>query len=115
MSRATAAGREEIPPGTLELLILRALIRDGERHGFEIAGAIERASDDVLRVEEGSLYPALQRLLVKGWVKARWGHTREGRRARYYQLTPQGARQVEVEVGRFERVMAAVFRALGTT
>jgi transcriptional regulator len=113
MSRA-GEGREEIPPGTLELLILRALARDGERHGFEIAGAIERASDDILRVEEGSLYPALQRLLVKGWVKARWGQTQERRRARYYQLTPAGERQLDVELGRFERVMSAVFRALGT-
>jgi transcriptional regulator len=113
MSRG-GGGREEIPPGTLELLILRALARDGERHGFEIASAIERASDDILRVEEGSLYPALQRLLVKGWVKARWGQTRERRRARYYQLTPAGERQLDVELGRFERVMSAVFRALGT-
>ena len=104
--------REEIPPGTLELLILRTLARLGERHGFEIAGAIERASDDILRVEEGSLYPALQRLLVKGWVAARWGHTAERRRARYYQLTPAGEAQLDVELGRFERVMSAVFRAL---
>jgi transcriptional regulator len=114
MSRGSGA-REEIPPGTLELLILRTLARLGERHGFEIAAAIERASDDILQVEEGSLYPALQRLLVKGWVKARWGHTAERRRARYYQLSTAGAAQLDVELGRFERVMAAVFRALEAT
>jgi transcriptional regulator len=112
MSRAD---REEIPPGTLELLILRTLARLGERHGFAIAAAIERASDDILRVEEGSLYPALQRLLVKNWVSARWGQTAEKRRARYYQLTPAGEAQLDVELGRFERVMSAVFRALEAT
>jgi PadR family transcriptional regulator PadR len=107
--------RDEIPPGTLQLLILRSLARNGEMHGFEIAKFIERVSSDVLRVEEGSLYPALQRMLVKGWVAAEWGATAENRRARYYRLTPIGKKQLEVEVRDFERVMGAVARVIQTT
>ena len=79
--------RDAIPQGTLQLLILRTLARDGEMHGFEIAGSIERLSNDVLTVEAGSLYPALQRLLANGWVQAEWGTTAGNRRARYYELT----------------------------
>ena len=82
--------RDAIPPGTLHLLILRTLARDGELHGFEIAESIEQSSDSVLTVEEGSLYPALQRLLVNGWVSAEWGTTGGNRRARYYQITRAG-------------------------
>ena len=74
--------RDEIPPGTLYLLILRTLARGGEMHGYEIADSIQRISDDVLQVEEGSLYPALQQMLIKGWVKAKWGTTAGSRRAR---------------------------------
>jgi PadR family transcriptional regulator, regulatory protein PadR len=74
--------RDEIPPGTLYLLILKALARSGELHGYEIAHWIEQVSDEVLQVEEGSLYPALQRMLIKGWVKAKWGVTEGNRRAR---------------------------------
>ena len=104
--------KNEIPPGTLYMLILRTLSRDGELHGYEIAKSIERISNDVLQVEEGSLYPALQRMLVKGWVKAEWGVTSENRRARYYRLTPLGRKQMEVEVCEFERVMQAVSRVI---
>ena len=75
--------RDTIPPGTLQMLILRTLARDGELHGFEIADSIERLSTGVLTVEEGSLYPALQRLLINGWVSAEWGTTEGNRRARY--------------------------------
>jgi len=106
--------RDEIPPGTLYLLILKALARSGELHGFEIARWIEQVSDEVLQVEEGSLYPALQRMLVKGWVKAKWGVTAGNRRARYYWLTPLGGRQLEVEVSEFDRVVAAITRAIQT-
>jgi PadR family transcriptional regulator, regulatory protein PadR len=102
----------EIPPGTLYMLILRTLARGGELHGYEIAKFIERISQDVLQVEEGSLYPALQRMLVKGWVKAEWGVTSENRRARYYRLTPLGRRQMELEVSQFERVMQAITRII---
>jgi PadR family transcriptional regulator PadR len=104
--------KNEIPPGTLYMLILRTLARAGELHGYEIAKSIERISNDVLQVEEGSLYPALQRMLVKGWVKAEWGVTAENRRARYYRLTPLGRKQMEVEVSQFELVMRAVARVI---
>src|ERR1017187_234814 len=89
--------RDELLPGTLYLLILRTLARGGEMHGYEIAGSIQRISKDVLQVEEGSLYPALQRMLIKGWVKAEWGVSENNRRARYYKLTPAGLRQLTAE------------------
>ncbi len=104
--------RDEIPPGTLYMLILRTLARGGELHGFQIAKSIQLISGDVLQVEEGSLYPALQRMLVKGWVIAEWGTTTENRRARYYRLTPAGRKQMEVEVSQFERVMQAIARVI---
>lgn len=106
--------RDEIPPGTLYLLILKTLARSGEMHGYEIAGSIQRISDDVLQVEEGSLYPALQRMLIKGWVKAKWGTTAGNRRARYYQLTTAGRKQLETELSQFERVIGAITRVLRT-
>src|SRR5579862_6637318 len=105
-------GRDEILPGTLALLILRTLARGGEMHGFEIARSIQQRSGDVLQVEEGSLYPALQRMLVKGWVKGEWGLTDENRRARYYRLTAAGKRQLESEVSQFERVIGAMKKVL---
>jgi DNA-binding PadR family transcriptional regulator len=74
---------DPIPPGTLDMLILQTLARDEELHGFEIAAAIQHTSADVLRVEEGSLYPSLQRMLIRGWLSASWGRTAENRRARY--------------------------------
>ena len=104
--------RDAIPPGTLQMLILRTLARDGELHGFEIAESIERLSTGVLVVEEGSLYPALQRLLVSGWVSAEWGTTGGNRRARYYQLTKAGRKQLEVEQQQFQRVTDAIARVL---
>lgn len=106
--------RDEIPPGTLYMLILRMLARRGKLHGFEIAKAIETLSQDILQVEEGSLYPALQRMLIKGWVKAEWGATEENRRARYYRLTAAGRKQLEQEMARFERVIGAVARVIQT-
>jgi PadR family transcriptional regulator, regulatory protein PadR len=106
--------RDEIPPGTLYLLILKTLARKGEMHGYEIARSIQHLSKDVLQVEEGSLYPALQRMLIKGWVKAEWGATTENRRARYYRLTVAGKKQLEVELSQFDRVIAAVQRVLQT-
>jgi transcriptional regulator len=94
------------------MLILRTLARNGELHGYEIAKSIEKISNDVLQVEEGSLYPALQRMLMKGWVKAKWGVTSENRRARYYRLTALGHKQMEVEISQFERVMQAIGRVI---
>jgi PadR family transcriptional regulator, regulatory protein PadR len=104
--------RDAIPPGTLHLLILKTLARVEEMHGFEIAESIGRLSEDVLTVEEGSLYPALQRMLVKGWVAAEWGSTAGNRRARYYRLTRAGRRQLEAELSQFERVTGAIVRVL---
>jgi transcriptional regulator len=104
--------QDEIPPGTLYLLILKALARGGEMHGYEIANWIQQVSDEVLQVEEGSLYPALQRMLAKGWVRAQWGLTTGNRRARYYRLTALGRKQLEVEVSQFERVVEAIARVI---
>jgi PadR family transcriptional regulator, regulatory protein PadR len=107
-----ALSREELLPGTLDLLVLKSLARNGEMHGYEIARSIRLWSQDVLQVEEGSLYPALQRMLIKGWVKAEWGTTTENRRARYYRLTSAGRKQLEAELSQFERVIGAVRRVI---
>src|SRR5271167_864359 len=112
MSRSHPLHRDEIPPGTLYLLILKTLARSGELHGYEIANSIQRISNDILQIEEGSLYPALQRMLIKGWVTAKWGTTAGNRRARYYQLTPAGRKQVLVEMSQFERVIGAITRVI---
>lgn len=106
--------RDELLPGTLTLLVLKTLAREGEMHGYEIARSIQQVSQDVLQVEEGSLYPALQRMLIKGWVKAEWGVTAENRRARYYRLTAAGRKQLEVEQSQFERVVRAMVRVIQT-
>src|SRR5713101_7830449 len=102
----------ELVPGTLEMLILRTLV-GGPMHGYGIAQRIHNASNDVLSVEEGSLYPALQRLLRKGWVKAKWSTTGLNRRARFYTLTRDGRKQLGEEVSAFKRVTRAIERVLG--
>lgn len=102
------SAREDIPPGTLDMLILTTLSRGRELHGFEIAESIERHSTDVFRVDEGSLYPALQRMLMKGWISGEWGRTAENRRARYYRLTGAGRRQLERELRSYQRVSHAI-------
>ena len=104
--------REEIPPGTLDMLILKTLAFKGELHGFEIAEAIERRSANVLTVEEGSLYPALPRMLIKGWIAGEWGRTAENRRARYYRLTAAGKRQLEASLSSYARVTVAIAHIL---
>jgi len=104
--------RTEIPPGTLYMLILKSLVRLGPMHGYGIALHIQQTTDGVLHVEEGSLYPALQRMLLKGWVAAEWRQTENNRRARYYTLTPVGRKQVVAEVREFERVTAAIRRVI---
>ena len=104
---------DRIPPGTLDMLILKTLAPGLERHGFEIAEAIERGSRDVLQVEEGSLYPALQRMLIKGWIVGKWGRTVENRRARYYKLTALGRKQLESEVAAYHRVTRAIAGIIG--
>src|SRR5262249_2019566 len=108
------SGRDEIPPGTLYMLILKTLARSGELHGYEIANSIQTTSQDVLQVEEGSWYPALQRMLIKGWVTAEWGVTSGNRRARYYRITKLGRKQLATEVSQFDRVMGAIQRVLQT-
>jgi PadR family transcriptional regulator, regulatory protein PadR len=110
--KPTTTRRDEIPPGTLDMLILKTLLRERELHGFEIASSILQTSGDVLQVEEGSLYPALQRMLLKGYVTAQWGTTAENRRARYYRLTALGRKRLESEVEQFERVIGAIQRVL---
>ena len=107
-------GRDEIPPGTLYMLILKTLARNGEMHGFEIASSIQQTTEEVLQVEEGSLYPALQRMLLKGWLTAEWGVTAGNRRARYYTLTKAGRKQLEIELSQFERVSRAILRVIQT-
>jgi PadR family transcriptional regulator PadR len=91
---------------------LKTLARSGEMHGYEIANSIQQMSEDILQVEEGSLYPALQRMLIKGWVTAQWGTTAGNRRARYYQLTAAGRKQLAVEMSQFERVIGAIARVI---
>ncbi len=107
------ASKNELLPGTLEMLILRTLTR-GEMHGYGIAQHIQEISDDVLQVEEGSLYPALQRLLIKGWVKAQWGTSENNRRARYYTLTSSGKKQLGIEAENFNRMIEAIARVMQT-
>ncbi len=97
----------ELLPGTLEMLILKTLTR-GAAHGYGIARQLEQGSSDVLQVGESSLYPALQRLLVNGWVNAEWGETETGRRARFYRLTPSGRKRLAVEAAGFDKVIGAI-------
>jgi PadR family transcriptional regulator PadR len=103
----------ELLPGTLDLLILKALVR-GATHGYGIARHLRDVSDDVLQVGESSLYPALQRLLLRGWVKAEWGASENNRRARYYTLTPAGRKQLAVERHEFDRLILAIHKVLNT-
>jgi PadR family transcriptional regulator PadR len=105
------ARRAELLPGTLDMLILKTLAR-APMHGYGIALSIKRVSDDVLTVEEGSLYPALQRLLLQRWVKAEWKLTDTNRRARYYSLTALGKKQLGLELSQFEQMIAAIGRVL---
>lgn len=107
--------RDEIPPGTLYMLILKTLAPEKQLHGFEIANAIQQLSDEVLQVEEGSLYPALQRMLIKEWVTAEWGVTAGNRRARYYTLTAAGRRQLQSELAQYSRVRGAIGKVLQAT
>ena len=103
----------DLLPGTLELLILKTLVR-GEMHGYGIAQRLRELSSDVLQVGESSLYPALQRLLLKGWVKAEWGASENNRRARYYTLTAAGRKQLAVERDEFDRLIMAIHKVLNS-
>ena len=104
--------RSDLLSGTLDMMILRTLTI-GRLHGYAIAKHIERLSESVLRVDQGSLYPALERMLGKGWVTARWGRSPTGRRARYYTITASGRVQLSAIVAEYGRVSLAVARVIG--
>jgi PadR family transcriptional regulator PadR len=104
----------DLLPGTLDLLILRTLVA-GPQHGYGIAQHIRSQSDDILQVGESSLYPALQRLLLNGWVKAEWGTSENNRRARYYTLTAAGRKRLAAERHEFDQLVSAILKVLDAT
>jgi PadR family transcriptional regulator PadR len=106
--------KTELLPGTLDLLLLKTLSLE-PMHGYGIALRIKQISKDVLQIEEGTLYPALQRLLLKGWVKGEWRQTENNRRARYYRLTADGRKQLELQSNNFDRLMGAMVRVMETS
>lgn len=105
--------KSDMPPGALVLLILRVL-RSGPLHGYAIAQRIHALSSDALRVEEGSLYPALQKILIKGWVTAAWGTSETNRKVRFYTLTRAGVKQLETEASQYDRLTKAIQAVLRT-
>lgn len=106
------SAKTEIPPGTLHMLILKSLARLGAMHGYGIAQHIQQTSEEILQVEEGSLYPALQRMLIKGWLAAEWKQSENNRRARYYQLTPEGRKQLARELRNYQQVSGAIAKVI---
>jgi transcriptional regulator len=104
----------ELLPGTLDMLILKTLTR-GDMHGYAIAQSIQRTSDDVLRVEEGALYPALHRLEIRGWLRSSWGVSENNRRAKYYRLSALGKRELQREAEFWNRIAGAVTRVMRAT
>ncbi|MEZ5318050.1 MAG: PadR family transcriptional regulator [Vicinamibacterales bacterium] len=114
MGTRNAAPGGELLPGTLDMLILKTVSR-GPMHGYAVAQFIQRSSDDVLRVEEGALYPALHRLEVRGWLRASWGTSENNRRARFYRLSALGRRELDREAAYWDRVASAVTRIMQTT
>jgi len=107
-------GKQDLLPGTLDMLILKALARE-KRHGYGIAEYLKSISDEVLEVGESSLYPALQRLLLNGWVHAEWGASENNRRARFYTITASGRKQLAAESRDFDRMIYAIQRVMGAT
>ena len=108
---STKDSRVELLQGTLDLLILRTLL-PGPAHGHAISKSIERSSSDVLQVEQGSLYPALHRLIKRGWIAAEDGTSENNRRAKFYRLTPKGRKQLTVETSKWDRLAGAIARVL---
>jgi transcriptional regulator len=106
------SARIDLPQGTLDLLILRTLAL-GTQHGWAIAERVQQLSNDVLSIQQGSLYPALHRLERRGWIKAHWGTSDSNRRAKYYELTKRGNKQLEVEKDTWEKLTVAVAQVLG--
>ena len=105
--------RIELPQGTLDLLILQTLLLEPQ-HGWAISERVQQISSDVLRIQQGSLYPALHRLERRGWIKARWGTSENNRRAKYYELTRSGRKQLEAEKDAWVKLTAAMAQVLGT-
>jgi PadR family transcriptional regulator PadR len=103
----------DLPQGTLDLLILRTLMLE-PLHGWAISERVQQISSDVLRIQQGSLYPALHRLERRGWIKAHWGTSDNNRRAKYYELTKSGLRQLEIEQDAWKKLTTAVAQVLGT-
>jgi PadR family transcriptional regulator len=103
--------RQDLFPGALEMMVLQTL-RLGPLHGYALAQAIMRASDELVRVDEGSLYPALQRMLKAGWLSAAWSVSERNRQVRVYRLTPRGRRQLERKVNAFDRLLAGVLKVM---
>jgi PadR family transcriptional regulator PadR len=112
MPRADKSQKNEMLQGTLDMLVLRALIT-GPAHGHTIAHVIEHASDEVLQVEQGSLYPALHRLEDRGWVSSYWGASENNRKAKFYKLTVAGRKQLVAETSRWRQLVGAIARVLG--
>ena len=104
----------DLPQGTLDLLILRTL-ELGPQHGWGVSERVQQTSSEVLRIQQGSLYPALHRLERRGWIKARWGTSENNRRAKYYELTKAGRRQLGLQTDAWNVLTAAVAQVLGTT
>jgi PadR family transcriptional regulator PadR len=105
-------GRNDLLPGTLDMMVLKTLTR-GSLHGYAIAQLLSQLSEDVLKVEEGSLYPALQRLELNGWIEGEWGVSSNNRRARFYKLTADGRKKLASETARYRRMTDAVARVMG--
>ena len=105
-------GKQELLPGTLEMMVLKTLTR-GPLHGYAITQRLRHLSEDVIQVEEGSLYPALQRLELNGWIDGEWGLSAHNRRARFYKLTPSGRRKLAAETARYREMSGAIARVMG--
>lgn len=105
-------GKNDLLPGTLDMMVLKTLSRDS-LHGYAIAQRLRQLSEDILQVEEGSLYPALQRLELNGWIEGDWGMSTNNRRARFYKLTPEGRKKLAAETARYREMSGAIARVMG--
>ena len=105
-------GKNELLPGTLDMMVLKTLTR-GVLHGYAITQLLRQLSEDILQVEEGSLYPALQRLELQGWIEGEWGVSANNRRARFYKLTPDGSKKLASETSRYREMTGAIARVMG--
>ena len=105
-------GKNELLPGTLDMMVLKTLTR-GVLHGYAITQLLRQLSGDILQVEEGSLYPALQRLELNGWIEGEWGMSSNNRRARFYKLTPDGRKKLASETSRYREMTGAIARVMG--